>query len=355
MTKPPFVVLALPRSRTKWLAEFLSYNPWICGHDQLQYCQSLDDVATWFTQPNIGSVETAAAPFWRLLRKMQPDARIVTVRRPVGEVLDSLARHGIGGDTVEGMIRACDRKLDQIEARVPGVLSVQYEDLRKTRACRAVFEHCLQQPFDQKWWHANDYVVSGNLKAQTRYAHAHLPRFLKLARTARQRMLADLSPPTAPPEGFTIQEEDIDTWFRDAKPLIRDHMVATGQDVDEYKTKNEPMLRRISACGFVQIVTARSNGRMFGYQMTVLGPSLDKIDRLEAMHLPFFVSRDAPHGIGVRLQRAAIDGLRAKGVGELFARAGVRGSGPKLGILWRRLGFEDFGTMHRLDLTESVS
>ena len=314
--------------------------------------QSLDDIATWFTQPNIGTCETAAAPFWRLLVREQPTARIAIIRRPVDGVLASLARQGVGGDTVAALVRACDRKLDQIERRVPGVLSVRFDDLEREDVCAALFKHCLGQTMPSAWWrtwrHRN---VSGNLAAQVRYCHAYLPRMLKLARTARQRMLADMAKPSVPPTGFTIQEEDAEIWLRDAKPLIREHMVATGQDVDDYKLKNEPMLRKLYDIGAMQVVTARSNGRMFGYLMTIMGPSLDAEDRTEALHLPFFVSRDAPGGLGMKLQRAAIDALRAKGVADVFARAGVRGSGPRLGVVYRRLGFEEFGTMHRLDLT----
>jgi GNAT superfamily N-acetyltransferase len=349
----PFIVLALPRSRTFWLSRYLSYGDWIVGHDELMHIRTLDEIATWFTQPNIGTVETCAAPFWRLLPK---DARIVTVRRPVDDVLASLAAQGIGGETVAAMIRACDRKLDQIERRIPGVLSVRFDDLALESTCAAVFEHCLQLPHDPAWWREWDARnVSGDLKRQVRYCHAFLPQLLKLARSARQRMLADMSKPAVPPDGFTIQEERIDTCFRDAVPLIREHMIATGQDVDDYKQKNEPLFRKLEAIGALQIMTARSNGRLFGYLMTLIGPSLDAENRMEALHVPFFVSKDCPGGLGMKLQRAAIERLREKGVADVFARAGVRGSGPRLGIVYRRLGFEEFGTMYRRDLSTEAA
>jgi len=349
MVGTPFIVFALPRSRTFWLSRFLSHGEWICGHDELQHMQSLDDIATWFTQPNIGSVETAAAPFWRLL---PPAARVLVVRRQVEDVLASLARQGVAGAAVESLIRAADRKLDQIERRVPGVLSVQFADLVREDVCAAVFEHCLQSPHDPVWWRKWDgQNVSGNLAAQVRYCQAYLPRMLKLARSAKQRMLVNMARPTTAPTGFVFQEEDIDTWFRDAKPLIREHMIATGQDVDDYKAKNEPLLRKYDAMGAIQIMTARSNGRMFGYLMTIVGPSLDAEDRTEALHLPFFVSKDCPGGLGMKLQRAASEALWAKGVTDLFGRTGARGAGPRLDIVYRRQGFEEFGTLYRIDLT----
>jgi GNAT superfamily N-acetyltransferase len=282
----------------------------------------------------------------------QPAARIVVVRRPVPDVLASLARQGIAGDAVTAAIRANDRKLEQIAHRVPAALPVRFADLAREDVCAAVFEHCLGYTHNPAWWRAwSACVVSGDLAAQARYVQAYLPALSKLARAARQRTLVTMARPATPPSGFTIQDEDFDTWYRDAVPLMREHMITIGQDVDEYKARNIPALRRLDAAGAMQIMTVRSNGRMFGYLMSIFGPSLDVEGRTEALHIPIFVSKDCPGGLGMKLQRAAIDALRAKGVNDLFGRAGVRGSGPRLGSFYRRLGFEDCGSMYRLDLT----
>jgi hypothetical protein len=37
-------------------------------------------------------------------------------------------------------------------------------------------------------------------------------------------------------------------------------------------------------------------------------------------------------------------------VNEIVYRAGVRGSGPKLGAIFRRLGADDFGQIYKLVL-----
>jgi hypothetical protein len=348
----PFVIFAAPRGRSFWLSKFLSYGQWVCGHDELQHMRTLDDVATWFTQPSIGTVETAASSFWRMLVRDQPAARIVVVRRPVDDVLASLARQGLAGDTVTAMVRANDRKLAQIARRVPGALSVAFSDLVREDVCARVFEHCLRLPHDPAWWREwNGRRVSGDLAAQARYCRAYLPALLKLARAARQRELVTMRRPATPPTGFEIEEEDFETWFRDAPALFREHMIATDQDVDDYQAKNWPLMRKLASIGAMQIITARSNGRMFGYLMSIFGPSMDAQDRTEALHLPFFVSKDCPGGLGMKLQTASIEALRAKGIDDVFARAGIRGAGPRLGSIYRRLGFQELGTMHRLDLT----
>jgi hypothetical protein len=155
--------------------------------------------------------------------------------------------------------------------------------------------------------------------------------------------------PIDAPDGVTFQTEAFDEWYRDAAPLFKVHMDLTGQAIDDYTRKNIPALRAIDQLGLMQITTARSNGRMFGYLMAVISPSLDAENTLDAMHLPFFASKDMP-GLGMKLQRASIERLRTRGVSEVFMRAGVRGSGPRLGTMYRRLGAEPFGELYRLGL-----
>lgn len=347
---PPFIVLALPRSRSFWLSRFLSYRDWICGHDELQHCRSLEDVQTWWTQPAIGTVETAAAPFWRLL---PPGIRVVTVRRSVEDVLASVVRAIPDCEPagVERLLRGLDRKLDQIESRIPSVLSVRFADLVDESVCARLFEHILPYQHDRAWWEGwNARHVSGNLAAQVRYAQAYLPALQKLAGAAKHRILADLAArPVIAPGGFVFADEPIERWYRDALPLIREHMAQTGQGIEDHAVKNAGLLKRLDDAGAMQIITARSNGRMFGYLMSVISPSLDDPNGMTAQHMPVFASPACP-GLGMKLQRASIAALRAKGVTEVIGRAGTIGSGPRLGIVYRRLGFEDAGQLYRLQL-----
>jgi hypothetical protein len=309
-------------------------------------------VKTWFAQPSIGTVETAAAPYWRLLQHYQPDVRIVTIRRHPSDVLRSVMR-AVPGCDVDGMyalLRAADAKLDQVEARVPGVLSVKYEDLADESACAAIFEHCLQEPMPHDWWQTWSAIhVSGNLNAQMRYAKAYLPQIQKLQRAARHASLTALTAALPqPPDGFTFQDEPFDRWYTDAVDLFRDHMAATEQGLEDWSKKNVGLGRRLDAAGAMQIMTARSNGRIFAYCMSIINPSLDDPNSLCAQQLPIFSS--VP-GLGMKLQRASIEALRRKGITEVFGRAGVRGSGPRMGAMFKRQGFDEVGMMYRLDLT----
>lgn len=347
----PFVIFALPRSRTTWLSKFLTYGNHICGHEELRHCRSLDDVKAWFSQSCIGSAETAASPFWRLLGKIAPTAKIVVVRRPVNEVVDSLmAVHEFERESLTRLMESLDRKLDQIEARLP-VLSVAFDELATEEGCKRVFEHCLPYPFDREHWRAWDRVnVQCDMRALVRYYQAYREPLDKLASTAKHRILADLAKhePVAP-DGVTIQAESFDQWISDAIPLFREHLVQVGEAPDQWAAKNIPLMRRIYELGGMQIMTARCNGRMFGYLMTLIAPSLESENLVSAVNTTFYASPEFK-GLGIKLQRAAVNALRERGVGEIHFQAGVRGSGEKIETLYKRMGAEYGGKVFRLSL-----
>jgi len=350
-----FLILALPRSRTAWLSRFLTYGDHICGHEEARHWRSLDDVRAFCSQPHVGSAETAVAPFWRLIDTFAPTTRIVIVRRPVKDAWNSLMRVpgcNLDPDATLRALVSVDRKLDQVAARRP-VLSVNFDDLANEATCRSVWEHCLPYDWDRGHWGRLAWVnVQCNLRAMMRYVIANMPALEKLAAIAKHRILTGLAlhEPVGC-DGMTFQVESFDDWYRDGRKLFEDHLTEVGEAPGNHVNKNLDLLRRLDRAGAMQIVTARANGRMFGYLQTVIGPSLESSDRTFAAHGTFFASPDAP-GLGMKLQRAALRALRERGVGpiDLNMQAGPRGSGPRLGTIYRRLGADDFGTVHRLTL-----
>ena len=348
-----FLVLGLPRSRTAWLSRFLTYGDHICGHEELRHCRSIDDVRSWLSQPNMGSAETAAAPFWRMLTRLAPGVRIVVVRRPVADVVESLAAFGFDRAVMGPMMRRLNSKLDQIEKRVPGVLSVNFDDLNDEATCRAVFEHCLPYPFDKAHWQklAGENVQC-DMRALVRYASAFRPQLDKLASVARHLELKELAArKPVEPAGVTFQTEDCASWRRDGRRLFEDHCAIVGEDPNEWERKNWDLFERLEQVGAMQITTARSNGRMFGYLMTLITPSLGSAKVTSAAHTTFYADPGFP-GLGMKLQREAMIRLRERGVDEIVWEAGKRGSGPRLGAMYRRLGAVEHGETYRLQLTE---
>lgn len=313
--------------------------------------RSLDDVKTWLAMPHTGSAETAGAPWWRMLVRMAPGVRVVVVRRPVGEVVESLAAFGFDAAVMEPLMRRLDAKLAQIVKRVPGVLEVSFAALNDEATCRAVFEHCLPYSFDAKHWRrlAGENVQC-DMQALVRYAAAFHPQMEKLSAQAKHIELREMmTRKPVEPAGVTFQIEDCATWQRDGRALFEDHCVVVGEDPREWERKNWPLFRAIESAGAMQITTARCNGRMFGYLMTLLSPSLVAGGRISATHTTFYADPAFP-GLGLKLQRAALGTLRERGVNEVVWEAGERGSGPRLGAMYRRLGAAKHGEVYRLPL-----
>jgi hypothetical protein len=328
----------------------------MCGHEELRHIRSLDDVTAWFSQPNIGTAETAAAPWWRLLDRFASGARILIVRRPVSEVVDSLMNiPGLSFDraVLERTISKLDRKLDQIEARCANVLSVNFDALNEESVCAVAFEHCLPHAHDHEHWARLAPVnIQMDMPALMRYAQAYQPALDKVAAIAKHQTLAAMATrKPVEPEGITFQTETFDAWLDGAAKLFDDHLVAVGEAPSNWQNKNIGLMQRIYDAGAMQIMTARCNGRMFGYLMTLIAPSLTSEDLTTATHTTFYADSAFP-GLGLKLQRAALRDLKKRGVNEVFLEAGQRGSGPRLSMLYKRLGALDYSQVYRMQLTE---
>lgn len=200
MNFPPFIVYGLPRSRTFWLSHFLSYSDFQCYHEHCQFMRLIEDMKSALSMNNTGYSETAASPAWRLIQHYRPDIKTVVVRRPVEDVVNSLMNIDLTGvatfDPTLLVKSMCNlnRYLDQIEANVPGALSVRYEDLKTEETCARVFEHCLPYRFDPSWWREfNAINLQVNHRALMRFRFAHRPQIdaFKLAAKNELRRLAN--------------------------------------------------------------------------------------------------------------------------------------------------------------------
>lgn len=349
---PPFVIFSLPRSRTAWLSRYLTYGHWICGHEESRYWRTMEDVKSWFMQPFIGTIEADAMSFWRLLPRVAPEVRVMTIRRPVLEVHDSLMRLGIGqgGPQLLKLLRQMDTKLDQIEHRL-GAMRIDFGDLTSEETCRLVFEYCLGLEHDTRWWkHWSGVNVQVDIKVRMRYMMSYLPQLVHLRDIAKYQILADLHSQHDPvPHGvLTIQEETLENVVRDGQELFNDHCLQVGESPDVWK-RDLKYLRQMDECGLLQVMTARSNGKLFGYLATIVGTPNDFEPRT-ATHSEFYASAEWP-GAGLKLQRAALVALAAKGVDRVFMRSGT-GPGSRIETLYKRMGAEPEGKLFKIRLNQ---
>jgi hypothetical protein len=280
---------------------------------------------------------------------------LATVRRPVDEVVASALATGVpfDKDRLVASMRALDRKLDQMEKRLPGVLSVHYDDLQREDVCAELFTHCTGLPHDHDWWAKVSAInIQSDFPRTVRYAQAYLPAMDKIGKMLRQQTVQDLHL-TAPRslEGIVFKEVGFDEGRIAAEKLINEHLLAIGDAPGSFDNRNLDVFRLHEKLGRLQVLTAQCNGRIFGYLMSIIGADLTKEGQTSAYHTGFYASPSFP-GMGLKLQREAAARLKAKGVGELIVRAGVVGSGPKMDVIYRRMGAEDMGEIYRIDLKE---
>jgi len=189
--------------------------------------------------------------------------------------------------------------------------------------------------------------IQVNLAHVIRYYNAYAPQLRKLAGLAAHRIRADMRPVEREFDGMTFHVEPFRDFVRDAEALITDHAALVGRNAG--LDFNVPLFQALDDAGALQVMTARSNGRCFGYLVSIVEPSLDGPDILQAHHTMFYTAPEV-RGTGVRLLMRANDALKERGVQQIWMRAGVVGSGPTLGAVYRRLGAQQFGELYRLEM-----
>lgn len=145
----PFVVLGLPRSRTAWLAAFLSHGGWTCHHEPSVGFRDLSDLTALLDTPRTGVSDSGLTLLWRHVVVACPDVRIVAVRRFLPDVIASGRRVGLSGG--EWILPRIEKALCEVEA-LPGTLHVAYADLDRRDVCDNLFRFCLDMPLPDAWW-----------------------------------------------------------------------------------------------------------------------------------------------------------------------------------------------------------
>lgn len=294
------------------------------------------------------------APYWRLINRYAPGCRVLVVRRPIPEVLESVKKQGIQGVELPKLLDRLiylDHKLDQIEERLPNTISVNFDELNDYEVASIAFEHCTGMSLSVAWWaHWQHINVQADFDAVTRYTWTHLKQLASLSYSAAHQMRADLTSraPAKIDDGLEINEESFVSSFPDAEGLVESHCLAIGQPADEWTRNNIPLFQAMDETGCLQVLTARANGKMFGYLVSILGPSTESMTDRSATHTLFYASQEWP-GAGLRLQREALHRLKDKGIAEVVMRSWL-GAGARIEALYKRIGAERDGSLYRIRL-----
>jgi hypothetical protein len=174
-----FFITGLPRSRTAWLANWLTTGETFCYHDGLSGCASLDAFDRKLAaHPICGDSDSGLAFFWEPLRKAYPDAQWAIVRRDPLFVAASLVRmtpyEGTANLTptaAEEFVAEASARLDKLAAE-PGVFSISVEQLATREGARALWWHCLR---DRSPWNAPRWELLRDLRVTVASERVRVP------------------------------------------------------------------------------------------------------------------------------------------------------------------------------------
>lgn len=191
----PFMLFSAGRSRTNWLANFLTYSGVWCYAEVSRLFRDLDTASDFMRTTGVGCAETGVAPAWRLLKHRVPNLKMVVIRRPEDETVQSFLNSEIGRqglydeDRLRKIIGYECRCLDQISQH-PDTLTVQYRDLSFAYWCKQIFEFCLPYEFDMPWW---EFMARRNIQADARdvlgYYVTNRPGVEAFKREAKREMI----------------------------------------------------------------------------------------------------------------------------------------------------------------------
>jgi hypothetical protein len=135
----PFFVIGTPRSRTAWLSAFLSTPNRPCQHEPSRFLRDHGALLALLRVPDAAVSDSALTFRWRDIARECPGARVVVVRRPIAEVMESAEAVGLA--RTPKMLRRLAHEIDLLCGRL-AVLSVPFHRLADQRACEMVYEFC---------------------------------------------------------------------------------------------------------------------------------------------------------------------------------------------------------------------
>lgn len=333
---PPFVIFALPRSRTAWLSQWLHHasggDP--VGHDTAIEANSIDGWLETIYRHVRGTCETGAVEAWPILRQAIPDCRIVTVHRDLADVVRSLEAFGAIPPW-----RDLERRHAALRdlAEKPGVLSVAFADLVDPRVCATLEEHCLSMPFNWPVWH----------DMACRNVQLDLPA--RMARLAERRpvidaLKAELAERLANPRPFvSVGEERWDDVAADVERLGASHYQEATEGAEGPFKLDRATLSRMASAGLYRVIVARIDGVMVGYCCWTHEINCEAVAEPTMDHGPFYVVPGAASFcLGTRLLETARATFGPDGYKVLRLHHTVHGRGARAGKLYERLGAVEY-------------
>lgn len=149
-----FFITGFPRSRTAWLANFLTYKDSFCFHDLSMDRATIQDMKDTLHSLGFcryaGNSDSALFLYPQDMKALFPDSQYVLIKRDVNEVLASSRK--LFPVNEKWLLDVAYPKLIEFE-RDFKPLVVKYEDLKDVETCLKIWEHCIPTvPFNFTRW-----------------------------------------------------------------------------------------------------------------------------------------------------------------------------------------------------------
>lgn len=150
----PFFITGFPRSRSAWLANFLTYKDSFCFHDGIQHCwpdpTKMKELFGHIHEKYVGNSDSGIPFYIDQILEDFPDAKFAIVKRDINDVEASLSR--IMGFDTRPLLNLCEEQLAKMEEKVKPLV-VAFDELNTVEGCEKVWKHCLPDiPFDYMRW-----------------------------------------------------------------------------------------------------------------------------------------------------------------------------------------------------------
>jgi hypothetical protein len=146
-----FFVLSLPRSRTAWMANFLTYDCSYCFHEGWLQVPSMHGLRELFAstgKPVVGNADCGNIFFVDEILDTFTEPKFVMIERPIADVLASLRSMGPEFGDEEGVWRGHELLQAFKRQNVP-MLAIDYDSLSQS-AYRLIWDYCVGSAYDHQ-------------------------------------------------------------------------------------------------------------------------------------------------------------------------------------------------------------
>lgn len=147
----PFLIVGLPRSRTAWLAAFLTDGDTVCHHELIRQCANVAEYPQKLSH-GVGD-SSPSVPFYydRVKAAIGPHKLLFILRDSNDSHLASAAslRDGLGERLQAGRWEMIEGAFNRMLMANPGSPCFVYEDLDDPAVIGAISEYCTGRPLNE--------------------------------------------------------------------------------------------------------------------------------------------------------------------------------------------------------------